>query len=851
MKRRPGRTFRGEAPPRSAGGRGAVERNTGQERNAPDPVEAEFLVQLKQTAGMARRQLDALKDFPKPVRAAFDDWVSGFVRTQQRMIQAGLAVDSVDDTRKPIFTPFGRRGQYQWPISSHQRVVYPTDKVTFRTLYEMVRDDSQVDFCMAVLKAPIYSANWSFASESKEIADWCNKNLRRSWDSYCDASLLALDYGYIPVELIYGVDEDGYTTIEEFNDLDPSYAWARQDFRGKVVGIRQQYGGEKVEVPPGKFFVYTYQERHGWVYGRARTRSAWPAWWAKRYVIQFMNLWAERFALPWFKVLYPPYQIPTGMVNGAPSYSDPASLAMQKANAIRGQSAVAIPYVSRDGKTREFDVEVMQSGSTGGGTQPYQSILETLDGYIAKSILVPALAFEKPDTGTQGLGISQTHRLSDQLNSICRDQKGIIEPIYNRLVKWNFGPDAPSVEWNVEPLGDEQKSWLRSIVQPLVQGGKFQVRDEAGNLTELDLNDVAQKLGLKMRNVTAVDVALPSGPSAPPGTVPGSPAPGSPPVPGAPPVPKAPPVPEPPPAQAEGASLEAPSGSDPMGEFRRALTANENRTAMREFKVEFGRGEETFRTATASTLKDQVDDLVRQVGNAWDATGEGRMRAIQNYAVRLKKDLADEVTNLLNAVMERGEEVLSRNYDLGQRVPPGKRYAWAQAKARQVVDEEANDVLSAARNLSLLGDKRDLSKREVVFNVRVSLGETVDSWIGTSGVFAVAEALSVSATEAVSLDPAVRFAQWSALLDEKVCKLCEWRDGQVIDKADPDFSRWAPPIHFGPCRCMWVPVRGDVARPTWKKTVPAGLMQFFQLGASAPPGPEIILFSTEKQPART
>ncbi|MBW2600096.1 MAG: minor capsid protein [Deltaproteobacteria bacterium] len=49
-------------------------------------------------------------------------------------------------------------------------------------------------------------------------------------------------------------------------------------------------------------------------------------------------------------------------------------------------------------------------------------------------------------------------------------------------------------------------------------------------------------------------------------------------------------------------------------------------------------------------------------------------------------------------------------------------------------------------------------------------------------------------------------AQYSAVLDERTCALCEQLDGQVMDINDPDFDRFQPPQHIS-CRCLFVFIR--------------------------------------------
>lgn len=50
--------------------------------------------------------------------------------------------------------------------------------------------------------------------------------------------------------------------------------------------------------------------------------------------------------------------------------------------------------------------------------------------------------------------------------------------------------------------------------------------------------------------------------------------------------------------------------------------------------------------------------------------------------------------------------------------------------------------------------------------------------------------------------------QYSAILDDAVCPICEDLDGSVVDPATYNATIWMPPIHFN-CRCIWVAIMND------------------------------------------
>lgn len=59
---------------------------------------------------------------------------------------------------------------------------------------------------------------------------------------------------------------------------------------------------------------------------------------------------------------------------------------------------------------------------------------------------------------------------------------------------------------------------------------------------------------------------------------------------------------------------------------------------------------------------------------------------------------------------------------------------------------------------------------------------------------------------------------YSAILDDKVCPLCEELDGMTVEAGAPEFYRWNPPLH-GNCRCMWF---SEVMDMPWKDSFNRG-----------------------------
>jgi hypothetical protein len=64
--------------------------------------------------------------------------------------------------------------------------------------------------------------------------------------------------------------------------------------------------------------------------------------------------------------------------------------------------------------------------------------------------------------------------------------------------------------------------------------------------------------------------------------------------------------------------------------------------------------------------------------------------------------------------------------------------------------------------------------------------------------------------------------QYSAILDEKTCTLCDGLDGIVLDEDEYKRTEYDPPVHHH-CRCIWVAILVEELEPPAITGVPNGL----------------------------
>lgn len=786
-----------------------------------NPVLTELYLQIARETAKAMKAVDkATKGAPEHIVTALRSFVTDVARQTEQYIQLDLigGKGTVGDSpieRAPDFSTWAGRGQYPWGYGTLAQVVYQTDKISWKKYNDMLQDP-QVDFCLTTLKARIKDARWSFQCADPEIAKWANEDFGNAWPSFCRGILMALNYGWSPCEIVWERDaRTGRVGVASFNDLDPTYAYIVQDRTGALLGVEQRYGGLATFIPEDKLAFYSFRQQAGALYGRGLLRAAYPYWWCKRFVVQFMQVWAERFAIPWFLVRYPERLVMTGVdANKVPTWAAGSTVATQKANQIRGQSSIALPSSQRDGHY-EWDIETRTTGASSSGTHPYSSMLDFCDAQIAKAIMTPSLTVEMPERGSQSLGKSQANRTGDVAGDIGEDLGEIVEPIYNRARIWNFGADSPPLNWVLEPVQDDLKAQLWPLAAEMVKAGKFVAVGTGGQALVPDIGKIAEDLGIPLRAETPEEserrgrmaelaergIAALRGGEKDRET------------------------------EDKDKPKESSKASFEVGqEFRRALTRHEKADGMRALKATFGFGEETARTVAAPILAKQKGDVDGQVERIWKIPDKAkRLEKVESIQVKHKAEMEAAIEALLKDLIGRTSAIQSEEYGVAPEGGKSGTDAWASATARNLAEDEARGIRVAAMQVAATAAVQEVSDREAFYRVRKAMDDRGETFIAGPLAMAVAQAINLATQEGLSEDPRFAFAQWSALLDNVTCPLCQRRDGQVISTANPEFKSWSPPIHFGPCRCVWVPVKGTDVEETWEDILPAALMKHYQL----------------------
>lgn len=306
-------------------------------------------------------------------------------------------------------------------------------------VYREMRNDDTVKACLNFKKVLISGRAWEIVpaggkdatEEQKKQAQFVEDVLKGiNFQSAMREQLTALDYGVSYGEIIWRVkqwkDEGLRMIVDSIKYRDPEWMTIDADLHGNIEGFRQRSGwiigapAGDIPVEPEKILHYGYQSEFSNHYGNSDLRAAYAAWWSKKFVTQFYNVFLERFGQPLMMMKYP---------TGAGQELKNALRAIL--NGLSTKSDILVP----EGVVVEL-VEATRSG-----TARYDEALNYFDVRISRAILVPALLGMGVDVKRGSDSQSRLHLrvLMKVANEVSVDLEHLYsEKLVKPLVEMNF-----------------------------------------------------------------------------------------------------------------------------------------------------------------------------------------------------------------------------------------------------------------------------------------------------------------------------------------------------------------------------------------------------------------------------
>lgn len=375
----------------------------------------------------------------------------------------------------------------------------PVDEIIrrqgWRTYKDMLHDD-QVKATLAFKKILITGREWELVPgdpknpksvEAAKFVTWCLNKI--DMPHVLTEAASAIEFGYSLAEPVFGRETKPAqftnivgtqcVTLEKVAHRDPQQLYLNMDAHGNYIGVKQLSMGTEIVLPAEQTWLYSYNKRFGNIYGESDLRSAYRSWWAKKFIINFWNVFLERMGAPMMMMKYP-----TG------AGDELKNVLMGILKNLSSKTEVLVPE----------GVQVSLVEATRGGTATYQQALEFHNNSIARAMLmVSVLGVGGEDNKTRGsdsqsfIHLRLIFKMADMISREISES--FMCQVVKQLIALNYGEDQleelmPRFVW--QDYGQYQATLIGDEIRQLHAAGII-------DMDQTDVNYVRSLMGLKLR----------------------------------------------------------------------------------------------------------------------------------------------------------------------------------------------------------------------------------------------------------------------------------------------------------------------------------------------------------------
>lgn len=385
----------------------------------------------------------------------------------------------------------------------------PVDEIIQRNGYRIYKEmltDDQVKAALTFKKILIHGRLWQIGPhddtpQAKNIASFVQWNLSKlNLNHVIEEALTCLEFGFSLAEKVWTRDlwnGQQMVTIGAIKHRDPQNILLHMDEHGNWQGAEQRSRGKIITLGTDKLWLYSYRRRFGNIYGESDLKSAYKSWWAKKFIINFWNVYLERMGAPMTKMTYP-----------LGASDDLKTVLKTILRNLASKTEILVPE----------GVQIDLIEAQRGGNATYEQALAFHNNSIARAMLMVALlgtGGEADKTrGSDSQSFLHLRLIFKMADEIAQD---IVNTFMEQVVK-------PLVQLNFD--GEIDELMPKFIWQDYGQFEGMKVADtirllHAAGILDLDQDDVnycRSILGLPLRDETdAPDEVLRPPPPPPPG----------------------------------------------------------------------------------------------------------------------------------------------------------------------------------------------------------------------------------------------------------------------------------------------------------------------------------------------
>lgn len=368
----------------------------------------------------------------------------------------------------------------------------PVDEIIRRKGWSVYKDmlfDDQIKACLAFKKILVVGREYELAPsdeknpqsvEAVKFIEWCLN--KADFDRALKEATTAFEFGYSLAELVWTRDQyDGQQVVclEKIAHRDPQELYLEMDAHGNYTGVKQLSMGQNIELAPDKTWLYSYNKRFGNIYGESDLRSAYRSWWAKKFIINFWNVFLERMGAPMMMMKYPQ--------GSTPELKTTLQSILRN---LASKTEILVPE----------GVEVNLIEATRSGTATYETALDFHNNAIARAMLVAAIfGVGGEQDKTRGsdsqsfIHLRLIFKMADMLS--IEIAKSFMDQVVRQLLAFQYGEDKvdelmPKFVW--QDYGQYQATLIADEIRQLHAAGII-------DMDQTDVNYVRSLMGLKLR----------------------------------------------------------------------------------------------------------------------------------------------------------------------------------------------------------------------------------------------------------------------------------------------------------------------------------------------------------------
>lgn len=180
--------------------------------------------------------------------------------------------------------------------------------------------------------------------------------------------------------------------------------------------------------------------------------------------------------------------------------------------------------------------------------------------------------------------------------------------------------------------------------------------------------------------------------------------------------------------------------------------------------------------------------------------------ALKQIEAEFKGELAKQYSQISKDIFETGKKTASD--EMGVKVPGTDKdvSGMYRAQSEHMENKIAADITNTAIDEAFYQLQKGVSTAAILKQIEKALDQKIDKLIRATTSAAVGGAFNTWRIAVYETYPEKVYAfQYTAVLDNRTTNICKSLNGRVIAKDDPDFYRFAPPLHTN-CRSFWVEI---------------------------------------------